>query len=83
MSPELITLIMFSALIIGLILGLPLAFVLGGIAVTCTYFLWGPNSITQVVFRAFEWSTSIIVMAVPLFIAMGLLLSRSGAAEHL
>ena len=74
---------MFGSLVIGLILGLPLAFLLGGIAVTCTYFLWGPNAITMIVLLAFDWSKNFLVMAIPLFIFMGLLLERSGVAERL
>jgi len=34
MSPELITVLMFVGLLIGLFMGHPLAFVLGGLAVT-------------------------------------------------
>ena len=56
MSIEFITLIMFGSLIIGLVLGLPLAFLLGGIAVVCTYFLWGPQAITMIVLQTFDWS---------------------------
>ena len=83
MSIELITLIMFGSLIIGLALGLPLAFLLGGIAVVCTYFLWGPKAITMIVLQTFDWSKNFLVMAIPLFIFMGLLLQRSGVAERL
>lgn len=83
MSIELITLIMFGSLIIGLVLGLPLAFLLGGIAVVCTYFLWGPKAITMIVLQTFDWSRNFLVMAIPLFIFMGLLLQRSGVAERL
>lgn len=83
MSSEMITLAIFGTLLACIILGLPLAFSLGGVAVAFTYFLWGPNAITQIVFRAYEWSTSIIVLAAPLFIAMGLFLAKSGVADHL
>ena len=83
MSIELITIIMFGSLLIGLVLGLPLTFLLGGIAVVCTNFLWGPKAITMIVLRAFDWSTNFLVIAIPLFIFMGLLLERSGIAERL
>lgn len=83
MSIELVTIIMFGSLVIGLVLGLPLTFLLGGIAVVCTYFLWGPQAITMIVLRAFDWSTNFLVIAIPLFIFMGLLLERSGIAERL
>jgi len=83
MSIELITVIMFGSLIIGLVLGLPLTFLLGGIAVVCTYFLWGPQALVMIVLRTFDWSTNFLVIAIPLFIFMGLLLERAGIAERL
>lgn len=83
MSSEFITLLMFSGLLICIILGLPLAFSLGGIGLVFAFFLWGPDAITMVVFRAFQWSTNIIVMAVPLFVAMGLFLEKAGVADYL
>ena len=42
LSPELLTILMFSGLLIGLLLGHPLAFVLGGLAVIFGYIGWGP-----------------------------------------
>lgn len=83
MSIELVTLIMFGSLIIGLVLGLPLAFLLGGIAVVCTYLLWGPQALFMIVARTFDWSTNMLVLCIPLFITMGLLLERSGIAAEL
>ena len=43
MSPELITALMFVGLLIGLFMGHPLAFVLGGLAVIFGYISWGPS----------------------------------------
>jgi len=43
MSPELITALMFVGLLIGLFMGHPLAFVLGGLAVIFGYIGWGPS----------------------------------------
>ena len=83
MSIELVTLVMFGSLVIGLILGLPLAFLLGGIAVAFTYFLWGAKGLTMIVFQAFGWATNALIIAVPLFIFMGIVLQRSGIAERL
>lgn len=83
MSIELITIIMFGSLLVGLVLGLPLSFLLGGIAVVCTYFLWGPEALVMIILRTFNWSTNFLVIAIPLFIFMGLLLERSGIAERL
>jgi len=83
MSIELVTLTMFGSLIIGLILGLPLSFVLGGIAVGYTYLLWGPQALFMIVSRSFDWSTNVLILCLPYFITMGLLLERSGIAGDL
>lgn len=44
MSIEALTLLFFGALLLFLILGLPLAFVLGGVSVVFLYFTWGFDS---------------------------------------
>jgi tripartite ATP-independent transporter DctM subunit len=83
MSPEFITIVLFTCLVGALILGVPLSFAMGGIGSIFMFILWGPNAFQTVVFRALEWSNNIVVLAVPLFIGMGLLLSRSGMGEHM
>ena len=42
MSIELITVLLFSSMLVLLALGLPLAFALGGTGVIFIMFLWGP-----------------------------------------
>ena len=83
MSIELITLVMFGSIFILLALGLPIAFVLGSIAVTVTYFLYGPNALITIIFSTFSMMWQILFIAVPLFIFMGAVLEKSGIAEGL
>jgi len=83
MSSEIITILMFGCLLLLLILGLPLSYTMGGIGIIFAYFLWGTNSLMMIVYRAYEWATSIVIMAVPLFIAMGIFLEKSGVADSL
>ena len=83
MDVGLTTLVLFAALVILLITGLPLAFVLGSIAVIFTYFLWGPYALMAVPANTLGVMQNFILSAIPLFIFMGLVLQKSGIAGTL
>jgi len=83
LSPELITGLLFGSLILFLVLGLPLVFVLGGVAVVFTYFLWGHEALYMVATRTFTSATSYVLLAIPMFIFMGNMLLKSGIADDL
>jgi tripartite ATP-independent transporter DctM subunit len=78
-----ITLFLFASLIGGIALGLPIAFVLAGIAIVFTIFLWGLSGLLMVVLTAYDQGTAFIFVALPLFILMGNLLEVSGIADRL
>jgi len=82
-SIELITLVMFGSIFLLLAMGLPIAFVLGSIAVAVTYFLYGHKTLITIVFSSFSMMWQILFIAVPLFIFMGAVLEKSGIAEGL
>ncbi len=83
MSAEFIAFGMFAGLLIGLFLGHPLAFVLGGLAVIFGYFGWGPSCFFMFVNQTFGVMDNYILVAIPLFIFMAQLLDQSGVAESL
>ena len=84
MSPEFITIGMFVGLLIGLFLGHPLAFVLGGLAVIFGYFGdWGTASFYMFLNRTWGIMDNYILVCIPLFIFMAQLLDQSGVAEEL
>ena len=83
MSPEAITILMFLGLIVGLFLGHPLAFVLGGLAVIFGLIGWGPSVFYMFMNRIYGIMDNYVLIAVPLFIFMAQLLDRSGVAEEL
>ncbi len=83
MSIVLITVLLFGSLLGVLVLGLPLVFTLGGIGVVSTYFLWGHEAIYMAVSRSFGTMQSFVLVAVPLFIFMGIVLERSGFGESM
>ena len=79
-----------SLIIVGIIflavllLGHPLTFTLGGLAVIFASTLWGnPNAINLFMRITTGICTNITYVSVPLFIFMGCILERSGAAEDL
>jgi len=79
----LLTVMLFGLLIVALFMGLPLAFALGGTAVIFTILFWGPNSLLMFPSVALGAMTSIVLVAIPLFIFMGATLARSGIADEL
>ncbi|EWH03483.1 hypothetical protein Q427_03065 [Halomonas sp. BC04] len=60
LSPELLTLVMFGGLLVGLFMGHPLAFVLGGIAVIGAYLGPGPRVLGSIINNIYgnAWTTT-------------------------
>jgi len=83
LSPELMTVLMFTGLLIGLFMGHPLAFVLGGLAVIFGLIGWGPSVFYMFMNRIWGTMDNYVLLAIPLFIFMAQLLDRSGVAEDL
>jgi tripartite ATP-independent transporter DctM subunit len=83
MSIELITILLFGALIFFLILGLPLAFVLGGVGVVGCYFLWGSKGLFVAAAQAYGAMGKFTLLAIPLFVFMAMILERAGVADDL
>jgi len=83
LNPEILALLMFLGLVIGLLLGHPLAFVLGGLAVIFGYIGWGPECYGMFMNRIYGLMDNYILIAVPLFIFMAQILDQSGVAESL
>jgi tripartite ATP-independent transporter DctM subunit len=82
-SPELLTALMFIGLLIGLFMGHPLAFVLGGLAVIFGLLGWGPSVFYIFMNRIWGTMDNYVLLAIPLFIFMAQLLDQSGVAEDL
>jgi len=74
---------MFFGLVIGLLIGIPVAFVMLGISLIVGFIGAGSGFFHMMIIRTFHVMADYILVAVPLFIFMGVMLQRSGAAEHL
>jgi len=83
MSPELITALMFGGLILGILLGYPTAFVLCGLSMFFGVIFMGPDILGLFVVRLLGLMKNYILLAVPLFLFMGVFMERSGVAERL
>lgn len=83
MSIELITILMFAALIVLLVSGLPIVFCLGSVGIIFAYFLWGPAALGLVSNSMFGMMSNFILIAVPLFIFLAYMLQYSGIGENL
>jgi len=82
-TSELVLLIMFAGLVALILTGLPLAFVLGALAMVFTLLLWGSNALVITVLQTFDTMTSEVLLAIPLYVLMAALLQRSGIIESL
>jgi tripartite ATP-independent transporter DctM subunit len=84
MSPEYLSVVMFVGVIILVFAGVPLYLALGGLGL---YFGiaggWSPQVYDQFINRIFGLMSNEVLPAVPLFVFMGAILDKSGAADKL
>ncbi|MBN1827768.1 MAG: TRAP transporter large permease subunit [Deltaproteobacteria bacterium] len=82
-SPLMVVLLMFGGIFVGLAIGAPIAFVLGGLAVIFGFLGWGPSVWHLLAGRSYDSVTNYLLVAIPLFILMANFLEKSGIAEDL
>jgi tripartite ATP-independent transporter DctM subunit len=75
--------LMFISLVAFLLIGYPVAFTLGGVALLFGIIGFGLDFFTLLPMRIWTRMTSFTLVAVPLFVFMGVMLERSGLAEEL
>ena len=83
MSPELITILMFAGLLVGILLGYPTAFVLGGLSMIFGLIFIGPEIYGFFIVRLLGLMKNYVLLAVPLFLFMGVFMEKAGVAERL
>jgi len=83
MSIELITILMFGGLVGMLLLGMPVAFATGGVAVIFIATLWGPHALSVVALRISGQMYQYLLFAIPLFIFLACILERAGLIEDM
>lgn len=83
LSPEILTIFMIITLLIGIFIGHPIAFVLGGTSVIFGLIGWGIGIFGMFPTRIYGVMDNYVLLAVPLFIFMAQFLDKSGITEEL
>ena len=83
MSIELITLLMLGSLVLLLVIGMPMAFALGFVAVAFAYAFFGWNALQLITSRIYGFVSVYVLIAVPMFLLMAAIMDRSGVAREL
>lgn len=78
-----LTYLMFGSLFVLLMMGLPLAFVTGGLGVVFIYLVGDASMLNIIPGRIFPLMTNPDLAAIPLFIFMATLLERAGLIEEM
>lgn len=87
-AQELILLAMFGALFLGILSGIPAMLAIAGVPLACAviaaqFGLFDPNFLKLFPARVWGVMTNTLLMAVPLFVFMGVLLERARLAERM
>ena len=80
---EILALVLFGLIFIFILAGFPVAFTLGGISVLFGLILFDADFFYLVALRVFGTMNNFVLIAVPLFVYMGIMLEKSGLAESL
>jgi tripartite ATP-independent transporter DctM subunit len=81
MSPETIALIMVAALFVMILAGIPVALAIAGAGLVFGYVGFGESLFSLLPARVFGVITNYTLLAIPLFVFMGVLLEKSRLAE--
>ena len=80
---EAMPLILFVVLFLLLLMGYPVAFTLGGVSVLLGLMTFGADFFNLLPLRIWGVMTNYVLLAVPLFVYMGVMLEKSGLAEDM
>jgi len=84
MSPELVTIVMFGLATVGILIGFPLVFVLGSVAMLVGTLVLGASGAWSLFYaRIWDMMSNYVFLAVPMFVFMGMMVEKSGAADRL
>lgn len=83
MSVDILTLLILGALVASLVVGVPIAFATGAVAVIFGVWLFDLNTLNLIVSRVFTLMGNQILVSVPLFILMANILEKAGIAEDI
>lgn len=76
-------LILFITVFGALLIGFPVAFTLGGVSMILGLINFGPELFNLMPLRIWGGVTNFVLVAIPLFVYMGVMLEKSGIAEEM
>ncbi|MEM8939586.1 MAG: TRAP transporter large permease subunit [Bacteroidota bacterium] len=80
---EYIPIVLFGLIFVLILIGYPVAFTLGGISIIIGLIVFDSDFFYLLSLRLYGTMQNFVLMAVPLFIFMGMMLEKSGIAEQL
>jgi tripartite ATP-independent transporter DctM subunit len=81
-DPGLVAILMLGGIFVGVLLGFPLAISIGGVGIVIGILLFGPKIAAELYYgRFYSGLENYVLLAVPLFIFMGIMLEHSGVAD--
>lgn len=80
---EYLPIILFVAIFLLILFGYPVAFTLGGVSILVGLFVFDSDFFYLLSLRVYGTMQNFVLLAVPLFIFMGMVLEKSGIAEKL
>ncbi|XOV92842.1 MAG: TRAP transporter large permease subunit [Bacteroidota bacterium] len=80
---EYLPIILFGAIFLLILLGYPVAFTLGGLSVVVGILVFDIDFFYLLSLRLYGTMQNFVLLAVPLFVFMGIMLEKSGIAERL
>lgn len=80
---EYLPLILFGTIFLAILFGYPVAFTLGGLSVIAGLIVFDSDFFYLLALRIYGTMQNFVLLAVPLFIFMGMMLEKSGIAERL
>ena len=83
MGSEVLVLLMLLSLVVGILMGAHLAAVLGSVGIFFGIIGWGWHILPVFATRVYDVMTNYLLVAVPLFVFMGFVISKSGLAEDI
>lgn len=83
MNPDLLPILLFGLVFLLILWGYPVAFTLGGVSLLFGLFFLEETFMLLLPMRIFGTMSNFVLIAVPLFIYMGIMLEKSGLAEKM
>ena len=82
-SPEMVTLLMLGGLVVAVLTGFPLAIPIGAVALVVGFLTFGDTVFALIYQQVFAILHNYVLLALPLFVFMGVVLEYSGIADRM